>query len=489
MVALACGWRVAPALADDRPVVAVLYFDNNTGNPEFDVLKKGFADMMITDLASVEGMVVVERDRLEALLAEIRLQRAAFFDKRTAVKLGKGLGARYAVTGAFYTAAPQLRIDVRLIEIATGKVMLSSKVVGAQTEIYSLEQALVSKFVIGLKLELIAKAVPQTKVPDLGTLLDYSKSVDLGDQGEYEAASQAVAEVIRKAPAFALARLRKDEFLKRLEKSQSRREQTSAQALAALRQSTERYFAKPRALKDLNLEEAKAHMAFRAVRGRFVVLALSEHLYPGLAGSLRVVKLGHERQAARVMAEYESNQRLLIAELAEYRQLHGKSYPNGLTSLDDDYQLPDAERRLLAQSGMNSDVRRATRAPLLALAEFLVKGEVEDLLGNRATSRRRSAPSRPRRSPEASNSISRRGRRPTPPRKHSRLRLRRSPRSMRSAPSSSTPARCCSATICASKGSPSCRRSSTAIPPWSSASSSATARGSRRNSASSTITR
>ncbi|MEZ4363029.1 MAG: CsgG/HfaB family protein [Kofleriaceae bacterium] len=384
-VALACWLCAADARAEDRPIVAVLYFDNNTGDPQLDMLKKGFADMMITDLAAVEGMLVVERDRLEELLAEIQLQRAAYFDKKTAVKLGKGLGARYAVTGAFYTATPQLRIDVRLIDIGTGRVLLTSKVVGAQTEIYSLEQTLVSKFVTSLKLELLTTAVPKTRVPDLATLLDYAKGVDLADRGEYEAASQAVAQVIQKAPAFALARVRKEEFLKRLEESVTRRAMNAEQALAALRASTERYFKKPRALKDLSPEDAKVHLAFRALQGRFIVIALSAHLSAGAAGRLRAVLPGHERQATKLMKAYRAAALTLLDELAAYRALHSKTFPNGLTTLDEHYELPDAERRLLEKCGMNRDLRGATREPALALAQFVVMGEVEDLLGARAT--------------------------------------------------------------------------------------------------------
>ena len=42
------------ASAAEKLVVAVLYFDNNTGNREYDVLQKGLADMLITDLSGVE---------------------------------------------------------------------------------------------------------------------------------------------------------------------------------------------------------------------------------------------------------------------------------------------------------------------------------------------------------------------------------------------------------------------------------------------------
>ena len=77
---------LAPLLAsraestDSKRVVAVLYFDNNTGDSALDVLQKGFADMMVTDLSSVEQLQLVEREKLQAIIDEQKLQRQKYFD-------------------------------------------------------------------------------------------------------------------------------------------------------------------------------------------------------------------------------------------------------------------------------------------------------------------------------------------------------------------------------------------------------------------------
>lgn len=370
------------AHATDKPVVAVLYFDNNTGNTSFDVLKKGFADMMITDLAAIDELVVVERERLQALLDEIKLQQAAFFDPATALEVGRGLGARYAITGAFYATTPELRIDVRMIDISSGQVMLASKVVGAEADIYKLEQALVSKLVTGLKLRVLSKAMPRTRIPDLTTLLEYSRGVDLADQGNYQAASQAMSLVIRQAPSFALARVRRDELIKRLEESRTRRVQTSAQAFNAVLKSTESYFKKHGSLRGMSLDDAKAYIAFRALRARFILVALGEHLS---SGSPRVVKRGHRPKATRLMKAYYDNHLLLIKELAEYRQLHAKTFANGTAYLDDGYKLPAAEDQLLRDAGMSEKLLHMSGDPILALAEFLLMGTVYDPQGEHIT--------------------------------------------------------------------------------------------------------
>src|SRR5882724_7355772 len=83
-----------------RPVISVLYFDNKSTNADLDVMRKGLADMIVTDLVAWDGVTVVERDRLEAVLAELKLQSSKKLDAATAVKVGKLIGAQYYLTGA-----------------------------------------------------------------------------------------------------------------------------------------------------------------------------------------------------------------------------------------------------------------------------------------------------------------------------------------------------------------------------------------------------
>ncbi|MEW5742928.1 MAG: CsgG/HfaB family protein [Myxococcota bacterium] len=78
--ALALGLALASSASAAPLKVSVLYFDNNTGRAEYEPLKKGLADMLITDLAQLPGVTVVERERLQAVLDEQKLSR--FLDAR-----------------------------------------------------------------------------------------------------------------------------------------------------------------------------------------------------------------------------------------------------------------------------------------------------------------------------------------------------------------------------------------------------------------------
>src|ERR1041384_2811835 len=111
---------LAPAVASAR-TIAIAYFDNNTGSAELDPLRKGLADMLITDLGNVGSLQIVERDKLNQVMDELKLSQSKFIDPRTAQKLGKGLAAEFIMTGSYVIGGDILRIDARVVEVKTGR--------------------------------------------------------------------------------------------------------------------------------------------------------------------------------------------------------------------------------------------------------------------------------------------------------------------------------------------------------------------------------
>jgi TolB-like protein len=143
----------APTTAVAR-TIAVAYFDNNTGQAELDPLRKGLADMLITDLGNVTSLQIVERDKLNQVLTELKLAQSKFIDPKTAQRLGKGLAAEFIMTGGYVVAGDSLRVDVRVIEVATGRVAASEKVEGKKADFFSIEKDLVDILVKTLDIKL-----------------------------------------------------------------------------------------------------------------------------------------------------------------------------------------------------------------------------------------------------------------------------------------------------------------------------------------------
>lgn len=66
--------------------------------------------------------IVVERQRLLLALEELRLGTTALVDESTRLQLGKMVGAKWMVFGGYQVIGGQMRLDLRLVEVETGKV-------------------------------------------------------------------------------------------------------------------------------------------------------------------------------------------------------------------------------------------------------------------------------------------------------------------------------------------------------------------------------
>src|SRR5688572_18746221 len=152
---------VAPAVAEAqaKPVVAVLYFDNNSIGKDardFDGIGKGLADMLITDMSQNANIRVVERERVQALLTEQNLVKAGTIDPQTAIRLGKFMGAQYMVYGGFMSNGQ-------------GTYVLTARATNVETSVISNPIRITSKGddVLALMNDLSMKITNEMKLPAL----------------------------------------------------------------------------------------------------------------------------------------------------------------------------------------------------------------------------------------------------------------------------------------------------------------------------------
>ena len=177
---------LAPAVASGR-TIAIAYFDNNTGKTELDPLRKGLADMLITDLGNVGSLQIVERDKLNQVLDELKLSKSKFIDPKTAQKLGKGLAAEFIMTGSYVLGGDNLRVDVRVVEVKTGRVAASEKVEGKKEEFFALEKDLVDILIKTLDVKLSSGErgkLRSNATQSFDAWQKYSAGLDAKDRGD-----------------------------------------------------------------------------------------------------------------------------------------------------------------------------------------------------------------------------------------------------------------------------------------------------------------
>ncbi len=206
----------------DSIVVAVLPFSNNSGDPQWDPLGRGLAEMMTTDLARSPSLVVVERVRLQEVLSELEIQQGTGFDPATAAQVGRLVGASHLAFGSLVALAPDLRLDVRLVTTDAGRVLVAESVTGQKDRFFALETELADKLLAGLP-----KAVPPTpkrQTDDLEDVAEYGRALQEADAGDYESASRRLATLVREEPDFALAQKDYEEVVRAMMAARSRRE-------------------------------------------------------------------------------------------------------------------------------------------------------------------------------------------------------------------------------------------------------------------------
>jgi TolB-like protein len=214
------------ASAAEPPTVAVLYFDYTGKNDELVVLRKGLAQMLISDLSGSDAVRVVERDRIEDVLAELKLQGTGKVDAKSAAKLGKLLGARYLVLGGYFDLAGALRVDARIIDVETGRVLKSFGVNGKPGDFLPVEQTIAGNLGQWFGANLSAAATPSTPAPaakkppkppaalKTKTAVKYAEALAMLDSGDKDKAKDALGKVIKEQPDFALASLDLDRLMK-----------------------------------------------------------------------------------------------------------------------------------------------------------------------------------------------------------------------------------------------------------------------------------
>ncbi len=198
-----------------KNTVAVLYFKNLGGNAELDPLQKGLAQVLITDLAKVRALQVVERLRLQKLLEELKFAQTVWVEPASAPRVGKLLGARKLIAGGFTKLGKDdLRIDAALTETATSATETVTEVTGKMRQFFSLEKKLCFEVLDELGITLTPEerdAIQKIPTESLLAFLAYSRGLDFEDRGLFDQARQQYQKALAIDPNFEAAKTSLDQ--------------------------------------------------------------------------------------------------------------------------------------------------------------------------------------------------------------------------------------------------------------------------------------
>jgi TolB-like protein len=214
------------ATTDTRPGLAVFPFATGISlgpdRENLDALSVGLQEILITELAQNPALRVVDRSALRRLLEEQDLGDSGRVDAATAARLGRIVGARYAVTGGFNDVGRQFRLDARIVNVETSEVVKAEQVTASRDELYGIVLEMAQRITAGVELPALAAAVRQARqarsnaLPRDAVIL-YSQAQYFQDRGQRERALELYRRVTTEFPALTEAK----EALRRLEDAET----------------------------------------------------------------------------------------------------------------------------------------------------------------------------------------------------------------------------------------------------------------------------
>ncbi len=193
------------AQANDVPTVAVLDFNSfmmGEGGASVQ-LGKAISAMLVTEFSNREGIRIVERQRINALIDELELNYTGAVEE--AIELGKLLGMQYVLLGQVTSIVDNLRMDIRAVDVETSEILTVMKKSDKTTELFAVVVDLADDFGEALDLTPPSQRPEMQEIPVRATI-EFSRAVDFEDRGEVEQAIQHYEATLEIHPAHRDAR-------------------------------------------------------------------------------------------------------------------------------------------------------------------------------------------------------------------------------------------------------------------------------------------
>ena len=208
--------QAARALTEERRLataqphgntIAVCYYDDCSSDQRFRAFQKGLAAMVITDLSKIESLDVVERLRLQALLAEMKLGQTGIVEESTAPRVGRLLGAENLVIGNLMPGS--IQAATTLASATTNGIKGTAAAAVTEEDFYTLPAMIARQVaeILGIALspgEEEALHIPHTTQYE--AFICFGKALDAMDAGRWEEAKNLFDRAVEIDPDFDLAR-------------------------------------------------------------------------------------------------------------------------------------------------------------------------------------------------------------------------------------------------------------------------------------------
>ena len=189
------------SMKQDRPSIAVLPFNNMSGDPEQEYFSDGITEDIIIELSKISGLLVTAR-------------HSAFTYKGKAVKVqqvGRDLGVAFVLEGSVRKAGPRVRVTGQLINCKDGGHIWAERFDRELTDIFAIQDEITQAIVEQLKVKLLPqerKSIGQMPTDNVEAYTYYLRGRDFlyrYSKRYFELARRMFAKAIELDPNYARA--------------------------------------------------------------------------------------------------------------------------------------------------------------------------------------------------------------------------------------------------------------------------------------------
>jgi TolB-like protein len=178
----------------DKPSIAVMPFDNLSGDAQQEHFIDGITEDIITELSRFSSLFVIARNSTFSY-------RGRAVDVRT---VARELGVRYVVEGSIRRAASRIRVTAQLIDALSGTHLWAEKYDRALEDIFAVQEELTQAIVAAIAPQIESSEYQKVRSVRPGNLSAYELAMrarDIARRADKEADAAARDEALRLAHA------------------------------------------------------------------------------------------------------------------------------------------------------------------------------------------------------------------------------------------------------------------------------------------------
>jgi TolB-like protein len=188
--------------------VAVMPFRYTGTDSTYQPLSRGLAALVVTDLSRVHSLRLLERERVQVLLDEMKLSESGRVDPATGARSGHLIGASQVVQGQFDVQPNQVRVNATVVRTSDAGVAATGTGSDRLQALFDVEKQVVFQLLgkMGITLTPAEQtAISERPTRDIEAFLLYSRGLAAQDQGNFSVATQAFSAAAAKDPGFTAA--------------------------------------------------------------------------------------------------------------------------------------------------------------------------------------------------------------------------------------------------------------------------------------------